>query len=286
MQNVIIFLVLSYLIGCGNNGSESNMVEPITDQSSPKEMAMMKMADVGENQKSEDIPVNADNQNQINKKIIKTGNISFKSKNLSETKKKIDNYVKKNNGYYSSESFNRSDYRNDYNLDIRIPSESFESFIQLIGNLEGNITNQNISANDVTSEYFDYEIRLTNKTAYLEKYREILKQARSIKDVLEVEDKIRVIEEEIESVKGRLKYLSDQVTLSTLNLNIYQEFDTPLKPADNFFARLWSSITKGWQGLTEFVLLFIMLWPFLIIGIVVFIVFYKWVRSPSKKVKA
>ncbi len=278
MKKIIVFLLFISFIACENNSNNDSSNESSIEN--PAKGSLLKI----ENRELEKVSNESnENSNQINKKIIKTGNISFKSKNLNDTKQKIDILVKKVNGYYSSESFNKSDYRNDYNLDIRIPSDNFDNFIKGLNSLEGNITSQNFSANDVTSEYLDFDMRLSNKTAYLEKYKDILKQARTISEILEVEDKIRVIEEEIESVKGRLKYLSDQVSLSTLNLNIYQEFDSPEKPANSFFERLWSSFVKGWKALAEFVLLLIVLWPFFIIGIVVFFIFYKWVKKPIKR---
>ena len=278
MKKIIVFLLFISFIACENNSNNDSSNESSIEN--PAKGSLLKI----ENRELEKVSNESnENSNQINKKIIKTGNISFKSKNLNDTKQKIDILVKKVNGYYSSESFNKSDYRNDYNLDIRIPSDNFDNFIKGLNSLEGNITSQNFSANDVTSEYLDFDMRLSNKTAYLEKYKDILKQARTISEILEVEDKIRVIEEEIESVKGTLKYLSDQVSLSTLNLNIYQEFDSPEKPANSFFERLWSSFVKGWKALAEFVLLLIVLWPFFIIGIVVFFIFYKWVKKPIKR---
>lgn len=45
-----------------------------------------------------------------------------------------------------------------------------------------------------------------------------LVKANSIKEILEIEEKICALEEDIESATGRLKYLSDQVDYSTLDL--------------------------------------------------------------------
>ncbi|NJK85980.1 MAG: DUF4349 domain-containing protein [Bacteroidales bacterium] len=46
------------------------------------------------------------------------------------------------------------------------------------------------------------------------------KKQKSISEILEIEEKIRGIEEEIESSQGRLNYLNSQVDFSTLDLNI------------------------------------------------------------------
>lgn len=273
-MKIFLILFLSVLItNCNDSDNTTSQSEKSEDQ-----VMMMKMGNDGSGA-DVSAKMRIENIDNVNKKIIKTGNISFETPDLENSKIALDKIIKNNKCYYSTESFSKSDFRNSYNLDIRIPSEKFDLVISEISKIDGFVTQQNISSNDVTSEYLDYEIRLANKTAYLEKFREILKQAKSIQDVLNVQDKIRVIEEELESVKGRLKYLSEQVAYSTLNLDIYQVVDSSHRADKGFFERLWSSITNGWSGLTEFVLIFVMLWPFIIIGLVLFIIFYKWVRK-------
>ena len=72
----------------------------------------------------------------------------------------------------------------------------------------------------------------------------INKMDRPGKDVFdlldEVEEKLGEIREEIESKEGRLKFLSDQVSRSTINLEIYQnlEYDAPRGEKPGFFNKL------------------------------------------------
>jgi hypothetical protein len=283
-----LLLSMSLIASCNNDSSEN-----VADNQSG-EMSNMKMAPEsaqsfgGEMRKGNLTEPAQDMQVQpeqpVNKMLIKTGNIDIEVKDVMIAKGIVDKMVTSNNAYYSDENLNKSDYRFDYFLTIRIPSQSFDSFLSNLGSINGTITRQSVSAQDVTSEYLDLEVRMANKTAYLERYREILKKAQKVSEILEVEEKIRVIEEEMESVKGRLKYLNSQVSFSTLMINLYQINDLKMKPEDSFFTRLWSSIGKGWKAMTEFVLIFVMLWPFLIIGIIVFYIIYRWVRKPAKKV--
>jgi len=264
-----------------NQNSDNNGIENAESNSAP--IMKMSLANFG-SESQIDITNQPNNYTAFSKKvIIRTGDISFEAKDLYKTKQDVDRLLAKYNGYYSSENFSKNDYRDDYNLSVRIPSEKFDLFLKDISSLDGIITSQNISSNDVSSEYLDYEIRLANKSAYLDKYREILKQAKSINEVLEVQDKIRVIEEEIESVKGRLKYLSDQVTLSTININLFKTYDSPIKPNESYLSRMWNSITKGWKGLSEFILIITMLWPFLIITTILFYVVFKNTKKFSRK---
>ena len=84
---------------------------------------------------------------------------------------------------------------------IRIPSDAFESFIEALVQIEAEIEYQNISSKDVSEEFIDLETRLKNKHSYLLRYRELLGEAKNVQDILEVEEKIRLITEEIEKVR-------------------------------------------------------------------------------------
>jgi hypothetical protein len=203
----------------------------------------------------------------ISRKIIKDGNMEIRVKNLEHGKAGIDSLVKKFHGYYAQETYNNQDYSHDFSLKIRIPSDNFEVFIAQAESAIGEMIFKNISSRDVTEEFIDLETRLKNKKNYLNRYGELLKQAKSVKDILEIEEKTRGIEEEIESTEGRLKFLNNEVDFSTLELRITRKNDYNFKPRDEgkFFDRLKFSLAKGWFGLVAFTLFVIRLWPFWII---------------------
>jgi hypothetical protein len=206
------------------------------------------------------------------RKIIKDGNMEIRVKNLEQGKIQIDSLVKKFRGYYAEETYNNQDFSHDFTLKIRIPSEKFELFIAQAESPIGDLIYKNVSSRDVTEEFIDLETRLKNKKDYLNRYGELLKQAKSVKDILEIEEKTRVIEEEIESTEGRLKYLNNQVDFSTLELRITKKNDYNFNPQNvgNFFDRLKFSLVKGWFGLVTFTLFIIRIWPFWIIVALVY----------------
>lgn len=285
MKNIMFLFILVYLFGCGGSGSDSSesfrVEEPISDMAVvvKDKSQSAEFNNDSEKMVSENEALPAD----VNKMLIKNGNIDIEVNNVNSAKDFVDSLIVEFKSYYSGEQLNKSDHRFDYNLTVRIPAVDFDKFLNKLKRIDGTITRQDISVQDVTSDYTDTEIRLANKTAYLVRYREILRQARTVKDILEVEEKIRVIEEEIDSFKGKLKYLSEQITFSTLQIDLYQINDTEMKLPDSFLSRFWGSIKSGWTGLTEFILIFVMLWPFLLIGIIIFFVLYKWARKTSKK---
>ena len=221
----------------------------------------------------------------VTRKIIRDGRMEVRVRDLGQGKKMADSLVQKYSGYYADETYNNMDYSHGYAMKIRIPSDNFDNFIAAIESGAGEVVFKNITSRDVTEEFIDLETRLKNKNNYLNRYGDLLKQAKSVKDILEIEEKTRLIEEEVESVQGRLKYLNNQVHFSTLDLQISKKNDYSLY-SDNkgsFFDRLKLSLVKGWFGLVSFTLFVIRIWPFWIIVGTLFYFIWKILRKRKKQ---
>ncbi len=222
------------------------------------------------------------NQDVLKKKIIKDGRIGIEVHNLENAKSEADTLVKKYGGYYANERFNNSNHESSYNLKIRVPYKNFEILIIAIETGNGEVKFKEIDARDVTDQFIDLETRLQTKNNYLKRYNELLAKAQTVKDILEIEEKIRRIEEEIESTTGRIKYLSDLVEYSTLDLTISKQKDFKYNPANrgNFIENLKQAISKGWYGIVDFTLFCIKLWP---LWIIVIIILYTWRKLKKNK---
>ncbi|MDD4972531.1 MAG: DUF4349 domain-containing protein [Paludibacter sp.] len=203
----------------------------------------------------------------INKKIIKDGRLGLQVDNLESAKQKIDSLVKSAGGYYANENLKNSDNQSGYELVIRIPVVNFERFVGSAEKGSSKILYKEIQARDVTEEFVDLESRLNSKRNSLARYNEIMKKANSVKDIIEIEESIRVLQEEIESTQGRLRYLNDCVDFSTLNMTLSTQKDFTFKPVkrDSFWEKLKESMADGWYGLVDFILEFFGLWPYLIL---------------------
>ncbi|MDR1729480.1 MAG: DUF4349 domain-containing protein [Prevotellaceae bacterium] len=217
----------------------------------------------------------------IDKKIIRSGSITVQSENVQKSRKELDSILNRTKSYIQDEKFYNYDYREGMEITVRVPNRNFDSLISLISdNGIGIIRSKNISSSDVTEDYYDTEIRLKNKELYLGKYRDFLAQAKTVKDMLEVQEKIRNMEEEIESAKGKLRFIDDRVNFSTLNIEIYKE-----KPAISgtseigFFNRLWASIVSGWNLITDIFFVLLSVWSILLIGGIIFWVIFKIKRN-------
>lgn len=198
-------------------------------------------------------------------KIIRSGNMHFEVGDLTKAKQKVDGYVKSLDGYYEDESYQEYGHRNQYHLKIRLPSERFDSLLTLLEAGVAGLKVKNITANDVTEQYVDLKIRLDNKLAALDQYRSILKKAKSVTEVLEVQERIRRLEEEIESKKGRLRFLEDKVRFAELRLDLSQLIERPLTNTPSFGLRLKNAFINGVSGFLSFIVGMVNVWPFLLL---------------------
>lgn len=226
----------------------------------------------------------------VKKKIIKDGSLGIEVKDLAQAKTQIDTLLRSVGGYYDSEDYSNNDYAIQYDFKIRIPAEKFELFIAKLEQ-EGNnvIAYKNIEARDVTEEFIDLETRLTNKQKYLARYQDLLKNAKSVKEILEIQEKIRGLEEELESTAGKLKYMNDLVNYSTLSLNVSQKKDYKYTPEQraNIVEKVKQSIVGGWYSFVDFLLILLYNWAFLIIIAVAIYYFVKYrKRRKNNKQKA
>ena len=215
------------------------------------------------------------------KKIIKNGSLSIKSTQIYSSKKNLDIQLKKYQAYYESEVLSNESDKISYTLKIRIPSSNFEQFVLGVENGKEEIISKSIQADDVTEEFVDIETRLKNKRNFLKRYNELLTKANTIKDILAIEENIRILQEEIESKEGRLKYLSHQVGFSTLEINLFQQKDFVFKPEqqDSFFERVKNSISKGWFFIIDVLIFILRLWPFAFLAGLIFFI----IKKSSKK---
>jgi len=222
--------------------------------------------------------------NQEVSKIIKSGNLNFDVEDLSEAKKKVDQYLQSVDGYYEDESYSSSQYRNSHSLTIRVPSSHFDSLVYLLEYGTGKLESKNISAQDVSEEYVDLQIRLKNNLAYLDQYKEILKKAKTIKEILNVQERIRNLETEIESKKGRIQFLNNRVSYGTLHVQIYQKVEF-LDDSRSFTSRIGKAFKNGYALFLSFLVTLVSLWPFIIL-LVGFTVFRKRIFALFKRTKS
>lgn len=197
-------------------------------------------------------------------KIIRSGNLQYEVDDLYTSKARVDQIIRSLGAYYEDESYREYGGTNKYDLQIRLPGSKFDSLITLLEQGVGELKVKSLTANDVTEEYVDLKIRLDNKLAVLAQYKSILKKATSIEEILIVNEKIRRLEEEIESKKGRIRFLDDRVLYAQLHLELTQKVEVVLASTPSYGSRLSKAFMSGIHGFMNFVVGIVYVWPFLL----------------------
>lgn len=215
---------------------------------------------------------------RTNDKIIKKGSVGIQVKDYNKDKHHFEDAMRKYDGYKSNENEQTEISRISNTIEIRLPNQHFDNFINEITTGEGikSVDYKRTSATDVGEEYTDLMTRIRTKKEVEKRYIEILRKANKITDILAVEDQIRVIREEIESKEGRLRFIQDRISYSTVSLYIYQdlEYDAPLIDKPTFWGKMANAANTGWNLILNFLLFLVYIWP-IVLMLIITIILYK-----------
>lgn len=215
----------------------------------------------------------------IDRKIIRNGNISFETSDCRKTKSAIDAICKELNAYVSTESQDNLSSRLQYNQTIRVSADKFDLLIQKIEAEASRVEGKNVNTEDVTEEFIDVEARLQTKKDLEARYREILKQAKTVDEIITIERQIAGVRSDIESMEGRLTYLSSQVAYSTLTVSFYETIGTDF----GFGSKVGGAFGTGWDYFLSFLIGLVNVWPFLILMALVIWLAFRWDKRRRKK---
>lgn len=212
---------------------------------------------------------NAENK-IIEQKIIRTGNLRFETDNLETTYEQIKIAVKKGKAFIQNDSEGK-EYASIYRrITVRIPSENFDSFIKNISTGVTYFDNKEISSQDVTEEYIDIDARLKAKKKLENRYLELLAKATKMSEMLAIEAQLSAIREEIEAKEGQLRYMQNQVSLSTVTIEFYKTIAEESGVTISYGAKVWNAFKSGFYGISSFFLGLLEIWPFIIIAMALF----------------
>lgn len=222
----LALLLILILAGCGNSRAEQSMVEeggyvpgapvpsmemaaeePMMDES----MAFDAVRDVTQSEAA------LEGQERL---IIRSADMGIIVTDTAEAMRTVTDMVNENGGWVvSSNVYQYDENAMTGNMSVRVPAEGFDSFIEAISGLAVEVTRISTSGQDVTEEYVDLDARLGNLEATAARLRTFLDDTRNVKDALSVSNELSRVEGDIESLKGRMKYLKESSAFSSVNID-------------------------------------------------------------------
>ncbi len=217
------------------------------------------------------------------KKIIKTANVSLEVKDYKTFNNNIHNSIKSFGAYTAAEQQSASNTRIENTLTIKVPVDQFDNLINSIGGDGITVLSKNISTEDVSNELIDTKARVEAKKQLRDKYEELLKEAKTMKDILQVQAEINNLQEELEAAAGRVNFLTHSAAYSTVALHYFQYVNGNSEDSEQptFFTNIKEAFTTGSSVFAHIFLFLISIWPLVLTGGLLYI-YLK--RGKAKKV--
>jgi len=140
-------------------------------------------------------------------------------------------------------------------ITLRVPADKLDNVTHAVANL-GVLQSQTASQDDVTAQHADMAARLKNMRAEEARLRALYAKAGSVNDLLEVEARLSAVRGDIEAAQAQIRYLEQQVALSTLVVTLSQPGPI-VRPSAGTSWGIGDAVTQGVQTAVAFVRAFI-----------------------------
>jgi hypothetical protein len=195
------------------------------------------------------------------RKIIRNGSLDLLVNDVSQSIDKIGSIVKSAGGFVEKSTQSNSG-NHSASVTVRVPAARLDSVITQVKTLAISVDREGVEARDVTREYIDLDARLRNAQAEEAQYLQILKRATTIKDTLDVTEKLSDVRGQIEQMQGEMKFLTSQIDLSTLEISLRAEADEtvagihwrPLRQAKVAVNEMVSGLTDWADSVVAFII--------------------------------
>ena len=218
------------------------------------------------------------------KKIVKTAVLNGEVNDFRKFSADLPGKVKKWGGYISAEVQSETDGKIGNSVVIKVPADQFENLLAELSNSVVKVNEKKVTSDDVTTQLIDGRSRLEAKKQVRLRYLDLLRQARNMEEILTVQKEINAIQEEIESVSGRLNFIGHAAAMSTIEFTFFQVLDRmALQPKEeSFLERISVSFVNGWRWVQGVFIGLVAIWPLFVLAIMGY-AFYK--RSQAVKAK-
>jgi hypothetical protein len=255
-------LVITLLAGCStekvspqlpeNRTVQKSLVEPLDakneamgSQASPSASSSTETA----LKKAEQPRAAADEDVPPEQKVIYRADVQMRVSRFEQAREQLEKEARKLGGYIVNESESRDDRTLRGTIVFRIPQQRFQDFLSALEKRAVEIPSKQIRGTDVTEEYVDLKSRLRAKQAVEKRLLELMKQAEKPEDLLNITNHLSQVQEEIERIKGRMRYLDDRIDYATVTVNLEQPV-----VLENPSTGLWQQILQSFVDSTAWLL--------------------------------
>ena len=184
----------------------------------------------------------------LGNRIVRTANVDLEvgEGRLNATINQATDVVRQAKGIYVGSSTSvPSGEPASGQVTFRVPVDAFEPVLRELKGL-GTYRGEKSSTEDVTNQYIDLNGQLAAWRAQERVYLRLLDRARSVTDVIAVQNQLQQVQSNIERLQGQLNYLEDQSSFSTIVLQVSEPGAAgPAEEPEGRLARAWATAVNG-----------------------------------------
>ena len=190
-----------------------------------------------------------------NRKWIVTVHMDAETEDLDSLLAGLDEKIITMNGYVENqEIYNGSAYSSrrhrSANLTIRIPAKDVDAFAEEVAGI-ANVVSNNVSREDITLTYVATESKVTALKTEETRLLELLAQAETMSDLLEIEARLSDVRYELERHSSQLRLYDNQVDYATIYLYISEVQEYTPVVQQTVGERIRDGFKASIKGLTE-----------------------------------
>jgi hypothetical protein len=294
--SILTISTVLFLTACSSNsGNDSAKMSDMKAESNEamdsaqfgvqeKSVVESETSNVATTGKEEDVAV-------PNQMVIYQADLHLRVKKFEQTLQSLEEQVAKYDGYIAQSNVAKNgEEQVSGSIIIRIPQKHFQAFLHDAEGYAAEVLQRNITGTDVTEEYVDLESRLKSKRVVEERLITFMESATKTEDLLKISADLAVVQEEIERVQGRMKFLENQTSFSTVTISLYEnKVIIPKIEDDNL--NTWEKTKKQFMESTNFLLAAISGFvvfiignlPILVILTIIGYLIYRFLKKLSKR---
>ncbi|WP_162551305.1 DUF4349 domain-containing protein [Paenibacillus tepidiphilus] len=158
----------------------------------------------------------------LNKKLIYKANLVMEVEDYNAAQTEVRNMVTLAGGYIIGFNESVTDSERGGTFVLKVPASGFSPFLDNLEKIKNENLQRSIQGQDVSEEYVDLESSLKAKQLMETRYLEFMEKATKSADLVAFANQLGAIQEEIEQIKGRMRYIDQNVSFSTVELRLYQ----------------------------------------------------------------
>ncbi len=164
--------------------------------------------------------------------VIKTGDVRLRVDHgkFGTTVHAVRDIAQRFGGYPTRSSTSGSRIH-DGTITIRVPARTFNAALNALEAIAHvHVSAESVTGQDVSQEFVDLRARLVNLEAQEKVLLRLMDQAQTIADSIRVENYLQNVEFQIEDVQGRILYLQNRTSMSTITVALHEVGKEPAPP--------------------------------------------------------